>query len=281
MRPSARIQPAVLLALGCLLGIACLRPEIATAHDLQWEPLAEGLAVSVWKPGATCAEVPPSLVADIDPARYRFSVHFYGQEGLDQPPTIEEWQKRTGHHLLFNAGLFRENFSYLGLLYKDGRPLSGRRHTTWQGLFVAEPTTRDSRHAGVLDLSVDTFDEHRPAYKEAAQALMLLDRDGRVRVRQTGKRAFQTVVAETAGGHILVFKSLDPVTLYDLGACMKDGLPFIRQVMAMDGGSSSDLLIPESLWKGRGHGPPAWKSLFAGTTAIHIPLPAVIGISPR
>jgi len=251
------------------------------AEDIQWERLAGGLAVSVWKPGTACIDVPPTLVTDIDPERYRFSVHFYAEEGLAQPPTIQEWEQQTGHHLIFNAGLFRDNFSYLGLLYTNGQSVGTRRHLMWQGLFVAEPIVSTKRNARVMDLSVDSFDEQRVAYKEAAQSLMLLDRAGKIRVRQSGKRAFQTVVAETADGHILVFKRLDPVTLYDLGQCLHDTLPGLYQVMSMDGGSSSDLLIPESLWKGHDKSHPAWKSLFAGTTAVHVPLPAVIGISPR
>jgi uncharacterized protein YigE (DUF2233 family) len=255
--------------------------EPALAQDLIWQRLADGLAVSVWKPGTQCPEVPAALVTDIDPQRYRFSVHHYAQEGLPHPPTIEDWQKRTGHHVLFNAGLFTRDFAYLGLLYKDGQSLGSRRHSTWQGLFVAEPTTSTASPARVLDLTVESFDEQRLAYREAAQALMLVDSSGTIRVRQTGKRAFQTVVAETTAGHIVVLKSLDPVSLYDLGRCLRDNFPSVHQVMAMDGGASSDILIPASLWQGRESSHPAWKSLFAGTTAIHIPLPTVIGISPR
>jgi len=259
----------------------CSALVIVLAEDIQWEQLASGLAVSVWKPGTACVDVPPTLVTDIDPERYRFSVHFYAQEGLPQPPTIKDWQQQTGHHLIFNAGLFRDNFAYLGLLYKNGQSVGSRRHLMWQGLFVAEPMVTTKPNARVMDLAVESFDEQRLAYKEAAQALMLLDRAGKIRVRQSGKRAFQTVVGEAANGHILVFKSLDPVTLFDFGQCLHDTLPALYQVMSMDGGSSSDLLIPESLWKGHDKGHPAWKSLFAGTTAVHIPLPAVIGISPR
>jgi uncharacterized protein YigE (DUF2233 family) len=223
------------------------------------------------------------LAADIDPERARFFVHYYAQEGLSQPPTIQEWQKRTNHHVLFNAGLFRENFAYLGLLYKDGRSLGSRRHTSWQGLFVAEPATSGSKRARVLDLASEGFDEQQPSYREAAQSLMLLDQAGKIRVRLTGKHSYQTIVAETQNGHILVLKSLDPVTLYDLGQCLKDALPEVRQAMAMDGGSSSDVLVAESLWQE--HKPAgdrlSWKSWFGGNAATHIPLPAVIGISPR
>lgn len=276
----ALFSPVALGLCGLLLTLPAW-PQPAPAEDLPWERLTDGLSVAVWKPSAHCPDVPPALLTDIDPARYRFTVHHYAQEGLAQPPTIEDWQKRTGHHLLFNAGLFTENFAYLGLLYKDGRSLGSRRHAAWHGLFVAEPTVPAEPNARVLDLSMDSFDEQRAAYKEAAQSLMLLDRMGKIRVRQTGKRAFQTLVADTTGGHIYVLKSLDVVTLYDLGQCVKDRLPGIRQVMAMDGGSSSDMLLAPALWQERHQAHANWKALFSGTTALHIPLPTVIGISPR
>jgi len=263
--------------------MACALPQPVLAESILWERLSNGLAVSVWKPGDACPGVPTMLAADIDPDYTRFSVHYYAQEGLSQPPTIQEWQRRTYHHVLFNAGLFRENFSYLGLLYKDGRSLGSRRHTSWQGLFVAEPSTSGPKRARVLDLASEGFDEQQPLYREAAQALMLLDHSGKIRVRLTGKQAYQTIVAEAQNGHILVFKSLDPVTLYDIGQCLKNALPMVRQAMAMDGGSSSDVLVSESLWQ---EDRPAgdrvsWKSWFSGEVATHIPLPAVIGMSPR
>lgn len=258
-------------------------PTLGFSQDLLWERLSDGLAVTVWKPGESCIGVPTMLAADIDPEHVRFSVHHYAEEGLALPPTIEQWQKRTGHQVLFNAGLFRENFAYLGLLYKDGRSVGSRRHQTWQGLFVAEPSTTGLQKARVLDLASDSFDEERPPYREAAQALMLLDRTGRIRVRQTGKLAYQTIVAEAGTGHILIFKSLEPVTLYDLGRCLRDTLPLVRQAMAMDGGSSSDVLVSESLLRtdGGAQERTPWKGLFTGKAGAHIPLPTVIGTSPR
>jgi uncharacterized protein YigE (DUF2233 family) len=237
----------------------------------------------VWKAQDQCPIVPRMLVVDLDPERIKFSVHYYAQEGLSEPLKIDQWQKRTGHHLVFNAGLFRENFSYLGLLYKDKRPLGSRRHPSWRGLFVAEPTDSGLRKARVLDLDSEVFDEEQPPYREAAQALMLLDRTGKVRVRETGKYAYQTIVAETVAGHVLVFKSLGAARLYDIGQCLKDVFPTVRQAMAMDGGSSSDVRVLESLWQKdmETEDRTSWKSLFGGNTGSHIPLPTVIGASPR
>ncbi len=256
----------------------------ALAQEPFWEPLRPGLTASIWQPDERCPDINRLLVIKVNPALYRFSVHHFAQEGLLHPPTIDEWQTRSNHEILFNAGLFRENFAYLGLLFKDGKSLGSRRHSIWQGLFVAEPHTPLSLpKAGILDLASDVFHEETPAYLEAAQSLMLLDRKGTIRVRQTGKRAYQTVVAEEKDGHILILKSLGLVSLHGLGQCLRDTVPSITLAMAMDGGSSSDLVVSESLWKDRdpSDARASWKDLFTGRTTAHIPLPAIIGLSPR
>ena len=268
---------------GLAVSAVLLLPGFCFAQHISWERLSEGLMVSVWKPMESCPTLPTMLVVDLDPERTRFSVHHYAQDGFTQPPKIWEWQQRTGHQLVFNAGLFRDDFTYLGLLYQGGRSVGSRRHNLWQGLFVAEPAVPGLKKARVFDLASDRFDEARPVYAEAAQALMLLDQSGKIRVRDSGKHAYQTIVAETDKGHILIFKSLGVVPLYDIGRCLKETLPTVRRAMAMDGGSSSDLRIVESLWERDLHSQEgdSWKSLFSGSTNFHIPLPTVIGVSPR
>lgn len=258
-------------------------PHPATAQTLKWDPVAEGLSVTVWTPQAPCQDVPPLVAIDIDPDRYRFSVHHYQQEGLSVPPDIHQWQKQTNHELVFNAGLFREDYSYLGLLYANGRSIGGKRHPTWMGLFVAEPAASTSRQARVLDLTVDAFDEQQPVYQEAAQSLMLLDRTGKVRVRQTGKRAQQTVLAELANGHILLLKSTAAVPLHAVGQCVRDTFPAVRQAMAMDGGSSSDVALSAATKQATSKAGDVrpWFQLLGDNSTAHIGLPAVIGISPR
>jgi uncharacterized protein YigE (DUF2233 family) len=269
-----------------LLGIIFVMfsgPATTTAQTLTGDQLGDGLSVSAWNPQEQCPDVAPLIAVEIDPNRYRFTVHYYQQDGLSDPPDIRQWQERTGHDLVFNAGLFRENYAYLGLLYGNGRSLGSKRHTTWLGLFVAEPAEDRSRRARVLDLTFDTFDEQHVPYREVAQSLMLLDRTGKIRVRQTGKRAHQTLVAEQGDGHLLVLKTTEAVSLHTLGECLRDAFPSLRQVMAMDGGSSSDVAVSPSLRQATSamadlH---AWIPLLEGSTTSHIGLPAVIGISPR
>ncbi|HEU4684453.1 MAG TPA: phosphodiester glycosidase family protein [Nitrospira sp.] len=238
--------------------------------------------MALWSPSG-CLDVPPLITIDVDPSRYRFSVHYFREERLDQPLDILEWQRRTGHHLIFNAGLFRENYAYLGLLYANGRSLGGRQHATWLGLFAAEPTIGGTPPAKIFDLAVEAFDEQRPPYREAAQSLMLLDQNGTIRVRQTGKHSHQTIVGEQDNGHIVLFKTTRPASLYDLGQCIHVEFPAVRRAMAMDGGSSSDMVLAPSLSRNAGKvgETSASAALLNQNQSGHIPLPAVIGISPR
>ena len=270
----------------CLMGLIIVvfsGPSTTMAQTLAEDQLGDGLSISVWNPRTQCPDVAPLVAVEIDPDRYRFTVHYYQQDGLSDPLDIRQWQERTGHDLVFNAGLFRENYAYLGLLYGNGRSLGSKRHVTWLGLFVAEPAEHHSRRARVLDLSYDAFDERRPPYREVAQSLMLLDRTGKIRVRQTGKRAHQTLVAEQGNGHLVILKTTEVVSLYALGECLRDAFPSLRQVMAMDGGSSSDVAVSPSLRQAmsRAAGVHTGLPLLEGITTAHVGLPAVIGISPR
>ena len=258
-------------------------PSSTTAQSLAGDQLGDGLSISVWNPHTQCPDIAPLVAVDIDPDRYRFTVHYYQQEGFSDPLDIHQWQEQTGHDFVFNAGLFRENYAYLGLLYGNGRSLGSKRHPTWLGLFVAEPVEDRSRRARVLDLTFDTFDERQPSYREVAQSLMLLDRTGKVRVRQTGKRAHQTLVAEQGNGHLLILKTTEVVSLHALGECLRDAFPSLRQVMAMDGGSSSDVAVSPLLRQATSKmaGVHTWVPLLEGSITTHVGLPAVIGVSPR
>lgn len=275
-----------MLLCACLLSVCheeVFLAASAVAEPVRWERLTAGMHVALWSPLEACPEVPSLLMLQIDPERYRFSVYQFRDEGLRVPLSIHDWQQRTDAYVLFNAGLFREDYSYLGVLFKEGRSLGTKKHHSWQGLFAAEPTDGTLKKARVLDLAYERFTEDPPLYREAAQSLMLFDRTGKLRVRDSGKRAFQTVVAEDGQGTILVVKTVDVVSLHHLADCLHRQLPTLQQAMAMDGGASSDVIAsPDLLHAARETTSQAgWRSLLAGTTGVHIPLPTVIGISPR
>lgn len=258
---------------------ACPVPSGVLAEDIVWDRLADGFEVAAWTPGEACQQVPALYMLKIDPERFRFAVYHYRTEGAGSPLTLADWHRRTGALALFNAGLFLNDFSYLGLLYKDGKSLGGKQHGQWQGLFVAEPLAPSLKKARVLDLKHDAFDPDKPAYQEAAQSLMLLDRRGTPRVRRSGRAAQQTVVGEDRDGHILVVMSKGVTPLWELAVCLRDGVRGLTHAMAMDGGDSSDLLIGSELAGARTDA--AWQPLVDGKGLSHVPLPTVIGVFPR
>jgi uncharacterized protein YigE (DUF2233 family) len=268
---------------GAIILLTCGLTPARGASPVLWDSVADGLRITLWTPPSLCHDVSPLIAVEIDPDRYRFAVHYYRNEKRNQPLDIHEWRVMTGHDLVFNAGLFRENFAYLGLLYGNGQSLGGKRHATWLGLFAAEPTASGGAAARILDLSIDSFDELQPPYREAAQSLMLLDQTGTIRVRRSGKQAHQTIVGEQATGQIVLFKTTQPASLYDLGHCLHEAFPTLRRTMAMDGGSSSDIALAPSLRTGRikTGDDRAWMPFLHEDTVGHIGLPAVIGISPR
>jgi len=274
---SSKVSGSISTAL--LIAALIAMPVCAFAETANWDRLADGLEMTLWTPGEACAQVPPLYIVKIDPERFRFSIYHYRAEGLELPLTLDDWHQRTKALALFNAGLFLDDFSYLGLLYKDGKSLGGKRHGLWQGLFVAEPLAPNVKKARVLDLRVDSFDDTRPAYHEAAQSLMLIDRSGTPRVRRSGKAAQQTVVGEDREGHLLVVMSKGEVPLWELAVCLRDGLRDISHAMAMDGGASSDVLIGSEISGARTNA--AWQPLVDGKGLSHIPLPTVIGVFPR
>jgi hypothetical protein len=279
---SLLFTPVVLLLLYVLF-FTFSRPSTAMAQALTGDQLGDGLSISVWDLHTQCPDIAPLVAVEIDPDRYRFTVHYYQEDGFSNPLDIRQWQERTGHDVVFNAGLFRENYAYLGLLYGNGRSLGSKRHATWLGLFVAEPSEDQSRRARILDLNFDRFDEQRLPYREVAQSLMLLDRTGKVRVRQTGKRAHQTLVAEESNGSLLVLKTTEVVSLHAIGECLRDTHPSLRQVMAMDGGSSSDIAVSPTLRLATSKiaGSHDWIPMLEDGMTTHVGLPAVIGVSPR
>ena len=86
------------------------------------------------------------------------------------------------------------------------------------------------------------------------------------------------MVAEEKGGHILIMKSLGLVTLHGLANACRIHSHHSRH--GQDGGSSSDLVVSESSGAGTLRHQGQLEGLVHRSTA-HIPLPAIIGLSPR
>ncbi len=247
------------------------------------QELLPGLGWISWDGGTACRSGDPAIgVLAADPERFRFQVLHYAWQGHSQPLTLWEWFDTVSPLALFNAGQYYPDYSYMGLLIHQGRSIRGRLHPLFQALFVAEPADEMPPRARIIDLANDAFDPKQPAYLEAAQSFMLLDRTGSIRVQKTPNVANRTVVAEGRDGRLWIFVTRGGYTLWELGELLRSG-PFpIAQAMSMDGGDEAQLLVRVGGFLYDSMGP--WDA--AGGTGqpgprARTPLPTVVGIFPR
>lgn len=212
----------------------------------------------------------------VDPDLFIMRPFHFRDQGQTQPLTLKQWMDKTGANLIFNAGQYYPDYSYMGFLMSNGRIIRKRMHPLFQGMFVAEPFDVTGPRAKILDLAEDPFDPSVPGYMEAAQSFMLFDKHGAIRVRRTSNMAYRTVLAEQRDGKILIAVTRVPFTLWELAKALLDG-PFpVKQAISMDGGDEAQIAIRAGDFS---------YAQASGMAARELentkPLPTVIGLFPR
>lgn len=223
---------------------------------------------------------PPQVLVVRIAGPVELAPHHYATEGFEGPRPAGEWAAALGVPLVFNAGQFDENLTHLGWLRRDGAWIVPQRHQAFQGILLSGPID-GAAWARVVDL-----DQADPAvvqrYRHAIQSMMLIDDQRRTRVRDSGKAACRTVVAEDTRGRILLVFTEGAVTLAELARWLLDQDLDIVRAMNLDGGIESQLVIdtPElqlSFYGQYGTGPTA---LEGAPGTLQYPLPAVIAVRP-
>jgi len=268
--PIGRIAAVVAVVVGALV--------LARGHATpRFRAVGRGLEFAVLSGDPYCRQGSSDIaILRVDPAQARVRVHHYSTVS-DKPLDILTWQRRTGAAVVFNAGQYYPDLSYMGMLVSGGRPLSSKPHPTFKALLVAEPVGAGPR-ARVLDLEHDVFDAQRPQWKEIAQSFMLFDVRGTVRVRKSPQIAPRTVVAEDAEHRLLIFTSEGSYTLSDFATLLRAAPLQLTRAMSMDGGDEAQMCVRTGAfhYASFGHWDPAKDS--SDLMASVVPLPAVITV---
>lgn len=253
---------------------------------VEWRHLRPGLEFAVIRGEPYCRRGSADIgVLRVDPERFRFAVHHYGEQSEQRPPDIVEWQKRTHGIAVFNAGQYYPDMTYMGLLVSNGEVISSKRHPEFEAALVAEPKRTTRRRgarvarARVLDLKDEPLDDEAPGWDEVAQSFMLLDRRGEVRVRKSDRIANRTLVGEDRQGRLVIVTTEGGYTLWELAQLIRSGPLELAHAMCMDGGAEAKLLIKHEDFVWASFGP--WNGDDDGGARADVPLPAVIGIYPR
>ncbi|MFH1139733.1 MAG: phosphodiester glycosidase family protein [Pseudomonadota bacterium] len=210
---------------------------------------------------------------------------FYFSEGGDRPLRMAEWAALIPEaSALFNAGLYLPGNKPLGLFLTDGKNHGTGLHSRWEGLLASGgPAERpEVPPSQILDLRFSPFFPENTPYRFALQSFMILDREGRTRVRRTGNLASRTILAQDRSGKLLVIIVPGAIALFEMAGFLKMSELDVLQAMCLDGGFESQLFIrsaPQDLY-------------FSGAFVVNdqrqryqeglrLPLPAVIGVMPR
>jgi len=222
-------------------------------------------------------------LARFAPDRYLFKP--YHESEFPEPANLSGWGERfPSLPALINAGQFYPDRRYMGRLWRDGLEISPTDHARWRGFLVSAPRTKAHRGpaSAIIDLENPEPGLAPEHYLNVMQSFMLLDRTGRIRVRDTANLAARAAVAEDQEGRLLLIMTPAAISLHDLALALKDpGLKLV-QALGLDGGFESQFL-----WRRDGETflATGQYSLSPGR-AVHLPgyhptLPAVLAVEPK
>jgi uncharacterized protein YigE (DUF2233 family) len=244
----------------------------------EWRQLSQGLTFAEVQVFYGQQLVDTLAVVKIDPALNNFRV-FHGKRR-----SLTDWQEETKAPVIFNASYFNAKGQPVGLILVDGQAIGPLHNSRMRGMFVAEPRgiSPDLPRATILDLKGTHIDPQKFPWRQGVQSFpLLLDYKGHIRVKESDKKSYRTVIAADRNGNILVFNTAgDYFTLYKLARFLKASDFNIDSALNLDGGSEAQLYIKTKDFEY--FSPPTWQSRL-GNILDHqrFLLPTVIGVFPR
>lgn len=208
----------------------------------EWTTLFPGAEFARVEAARYCRTGHPGIAfVRLDPERCRIEP-YHEREYADLPAAgLDAWQERLRASVVVNAGLYGPDRVHLGIFRRRGEDRGGRRHTRWKALLVSGGAAPP--RAGLLDLSREADRAAAPGYPNAVQSMMLLDRDGKIRVRRSEKVARRSGVAVDAAGRLLIFVTEGGYTLYETALLLRDSQWGLVAAMALDGGREAELAV--------------------------------------
>jgi hypothetical protein len=226
------------------------------------------------------------VMVKADMARFWLSPYHEGEKEswTGFPSTVKGWTKRLPRAaLIFNAGLYYPDRLHMGALWRDGTELPGRLHADWKGFVVQGPLDGAEDGPGWAIIDEDTRPEGSPApsgFATMVQSHMVLDRLGRIRVRDTSRLASRSALAIDQGGLLWLVAVPGAISLYDLALLL--GKLGLVSAVGLDGGLETQvaLVAPDGprFWLGSAYNNFLGNFLVEDMTPS---LPAVIALERR
>jgi uncharacterized protein YigE (DUF2233 family) len=244
----------------------------------KWQVLSRGLSFSQVEVFRDGEEVGVLAVVKIDPVNNAIRVFHHA------PQIITEWQQELKALVVFNGSYYNPDGKPCGLILSDGKPLGPLNNPQMRGMFVAEPKgmSPDLPRATILDLTLTRVSPKNLPWTQGVQSFpLLLDAQGRIRVRQSEKRAHRSVIATDRQGNILAFNTGNVYfTLHDLARFLKESDFEVESALNLDGGSEAQLYVKTKDFEH--FSPPTWETQIGSLLdRKQFELPTVVAVFPR
>jgi hypothetical protein len=203
-------------------------PRVSAASPV-WVARAPGLETADIPVFAEGTPVDRCALVRIDPAHYRFTVHWDGTRSRK----LEDWQRMLGAAVVINGSYFQRDGTPATPLRSGGVAIGPRAYVSRHGAFVAGERPR------LLDLAGSDVNAALRPYPEAMVSYpLLVDAHGAVRARGNrewlASRSF--VAADRAGRVILGSTRTGFFSLERLAQFVRERLPGIEMALNLDGG---------------------------------------------
>lgn len=219
-----------------------------TVEPPRWESRGEGLEAARANLLYGVRQGPGDLyLLRVDPARYAFRPYHEKNFPNEGPVDMAGWAKRLFEApALINGGQYYPDRAYMGLLRRGGADLSAGLHKGWKGFLVSEPgegAPPDAPPAALIDLETHQEAWLPEQYKNVMQSFMILDRLGRLRVRESRNLAGRSAIGQDEEGRLLLIMTPAAITLYDFALALKNSGLGLTEVMGLDGGFEAQLML--------------------------------------
>ncbi len=222
----------------------------------------------------------------VEPERHVFLPWHENDFPESDAAAMAGWAERLpGALAIINAGQYYPDRSYMGLLRRDGVDLHDELHKSWKGFLVSEPldnAPHGAPRAAIIDLETNMAEWRPEDYKNIMQSFMILDRLGRIRVKDSRNLAGRAAVGLDREGRIILIMTPAAVSLYDLALALKNSGLGLSEVLGLDGGFEAQLYSATD-------GEPLTAASYFSISekkALFLPgysptLPAVLAVHPR
>ncbi len=259
------------------------RPKLGR---IQWRENAPGLeaARAVLFYGARIGPADLFLVR-IDPSRYDLKPYHENEFPEEAQVNLSGWADRLKEaSALINGGQYYPDRAYMGYLSRDGKIISPGVHPGWKAFLAFAPNPEAPAghpRATVIDHEEKGRRLMPEDYRHVVQSFMILDSEGRIRVRDSHNLAGRAAIGEDEGGRLILIMTPAAVSLHDLAVILKSSGLGLKRVMGLDGGFESQLLVRQN-----------GKAFFSGgqfsiteKRALYVPgyhptLPVVLAVEP-